>query len=86
MGLFGEATQGGEGEPGRPDGSVVTLVPTKSDKDRADEFRTRSLEAIKPLLDVMSEATRAGFNISFNISPNFMGQATVTSLGITKNY
>jgi hypothetical protein len=66
--------------------NVVSLIPTKSDADYAKELKARSIEAWKPLLEIMQEANSNGFRIVINAGMNELGQAFIHNLEIQKIY
>lgn len=43
---------------------IATLVPNKSDKEKAEEYKKRIIEAYKPILTILDEASKDGFNIN----------------------
>jgi hypothetical protein len=68
------------------DANVATLVPTKSDAERAEEFKRRVIEAYQPLLAVFDEAHAAGFEIVSNSGLGPIGKHMVLHLRVAKVY
>ncbi len=64
--------------------SIVNLVPTKSDADLALEFKDRIIEAYQPLLKILSELDKAGFNASVNVAKNGLGKIDIVGMQISR--
>jgi hypothetical protein len=62
----------------------VTLVPTKSDVERAREIRDELVSALTPVTEILTRARREGFQLQFQFGPNAFGQVTLNSLEIVK--
>ena len=67
-----------------PNQQHITLVPTKSDKDLADEYRQRLREAFRPILDIMDEASKNGLLVGFNIARDPFGKAIIQEIQVNK--
>jgi hypothetical protein len=65
---------------------IAQLVPTKSDKEIAEELRKELAEAAKPYLDACTKANSLGFvvNSHFGIDP--FGRYVITQLNLMKYY
>lgn len=65
---------------------IAQLVPTKSDKEIAEELRKELAEAAKPYLDACTKANSLGFvvNSQFNIDP--FGRYVITQLNLMKYF
>lgn len=64
--------------------SAVKLVPGKSDKELAEELKQEFISSSKPLSDVMTKATKLGFQINFQMAPNTFGEVVIQTLTIAK--
>ncbi len=62
----------------------IQLVTTKSDQDKASEFKQELMKAIGPCLDVLNKAYAEGFNIQYRCGPNAFKQIVVQELMISK--
>lgn len=64
--------------------TVTRLVPTKSDADLALEYRDKIIEAYQPLLKILTELDKAGFNASVNVSKNGLGKIDIVGMQISR--
>ena len=62
----------------------LTIIPGRPDKEMAEDFKRRMLEAAKPLCLLMDEVKAAGFTMTFSLGPDAMGRSVVTQLGVSK--
>ena len=62
----------------------VRLVPTKSDKEIADELRKELIEVYKPVIEILTKAKRAGFEVAVTTGADGFQQVHVMSIGISK--
>lgn len=62
----------------------VSLVPGKTDKERADDYRARLTPLLEQAAAIVGEARQAGFIIGFNISPDQFGRVKVQTIDVTK--
>jgi hypothetical protein len=62
----------------------VQLLTTKPDKELAEEFRQKLVEAYKPVCDLFDQAMAAGFLVNVNLGPNAFGKHTIQSFLIAK--
>ena len=60
----------------------LKIVPSKTDVECAAEIKDQIAEAIKPLLAILLDAKKQGFEVQFNIGP---GPALV-SLKVVKEF
>ena len=65
---------------------IATLVPGKSDAEIASDFRYRFIEVHKPILELLGEIDRAGFEVSSQIGKNGLGEMALNVLKIVKVY
>lgn len=66
------------------DGPKLVAVG-KSDADLAAEFKARVAETLKPVCEVMAEASRAGLSVQFDaISLDSFGRYNVSNLRVVK--
>lgn len=68
------------GQPG------LSLVPNRPDAEKAAEYRARMIEALTPVLEIMTEAQRAGFDITFNIGRDGLQRSAVQALIIARHF
>ncbi len=66
--------------------NVVSLVPGKTDKELADEFKQRIVEAHEPLLKLFDEIKAAGFEPQVMCAPGPLGKHVITSLMLVKKF
>lgn len=65
---------------------IAKLVPTKPDREVAEELKAELMEAIKPWLEAATKAHKAGFVVQAQFGPNFLSQYIVQSLQLVKIY
>lgn len=68
------------------DNNVINLVPTKSDKELADELRQKIMEVYKPVIEVFTLAKKAGFDINVSTGADGFGEVHLMDIKIFKNY
>lgn len=66
--------------------NVIELVPGKTDKDMAEDYKRRIIEAYQPLLKLMTELDGQGFGANAQIGKTGMGDMQLLSLSIYKIY
>ena len=66
--------------------NVPTLVPTKPERELAQEMKTEMLEAIKPFLDCCTRAKSAGFDTQITIASDMFGRVQVHNLVLIKAF
>ncbi len=64
----------------------MNIVPGKSDAEKAEDFRERSLAALEPLLVILNEAAVEGFAVNFTIGPDGFKRTVLQALTISKVY
>jgi hypothetical protein len=64
----------------------IKIVPGKSDKELAEEFKLKIVEAYKPLLSVLDDLTQAGFQANIQCSLNAFGKMHISVLSIHKQF
>jgi len=64
----------------------IKLIPTKSEKELAEELKKDVIEKGKTFLEAITKAHRAGFVVSFQVAPNSFGEVVFQSLSLAKHY
>lgn len=65
---------------------IATLNPNHPDAEVAKKFRTRVEEALVPVLEIVNEANKLGFQINFNLGPTYGGKIGITALVLSKQF
>lgn len=65
--------------------SLTVLNTEKTDKEKAEEYKQRIIEAHKPLIEILNEATKEGFVIQYQCGPTPTGMQ-ITSLQVLKSF
>lgn len=65
---------------------IAKLVPTKSDKEKADEFKAQAVEAAKSFMEVLTRANREGFKFQISFGENPFGEVVITQLMLVKQF
>ena len=65
---------------------IAKLVPTKPDAELAEEYKKRAVDAWQPILDLCTEAQRAGFEIHVGSGAGPLGKHVITMLKVVKVY
>jgi hypothetical protein len=60
---------------------AINLVPGKSDAEIARDMAARVVAALVPVCAVMDEARKHGFDISFQLGPDWTGRTVVANNG-----
>lgn len=63
---------------------IAQLIPTKSDKELAEELRLELAEAAKPYLNAVTKANSLGFHVQSQFGINPFGQCVVVNLQLMK--
>jgi len=58
-------------------GNTTRLMPTKSDRDKAQEFRQRLEVALGPVLEIWDEASQEQFIVGFQFERDMYGRAGI---------
>lgn len=66
--------------------NITTLVPTKSDKEFAEELKKEIVDTFSDLLKVLDKAKANNFDVRFSISPNAFGKMHISELTIFKTF
>lgn len=66
--------------------NVASLVPTKSDKELADEHRNKILISLSDVCKLIEAANKDGFEVAFGIQKGPMGNQFVNALTIAKHF
>lgn len=64
----------------------LTIVPGKPDKEIADDLRIRTIAALEPVLQIMTEAAKHGFTVGFNLGIDGLQRTVIQQIMITKNF
>lgn len=64
----------------------IKLVTTKSDVELATELKAELIKAADAWLEACTKAHRAGFLVSAQFAPNYLGQYTIQSLMLSKQF
>ena len=65
--------------------NIAILEPVKTDKEQAEEYKQRIIEAYKPVIEVLNEASKNGFSIGVNCGPTPVG-IQILNLQVSKVY
>lgn len=65
--------------------SLTVLNTEKTDKEKAEYFKQRIVEAHKPLIEILNEATKEGFVIQYQCGPTPMGYQ-ILQLVVAKHF
>lgn len=68
------------------DANITRLVPGRPDAEVAAEFKKRIIEASEPVLAVLEEAVKAGFNINIGYGMGPLGKMIIGQLIVAKHY
>lgn len=68
--------------------SVTRLIPTKPDREVADELKAELIEAAKPYLAAATKAKKLGFIVQsqFGVPNNFSDEIVITHLQLIKAF
>lgn len=64
--------------------NVATLVPGKNDKELSEEFKERVVEAYKPLIEILDQMDKQGFQLQCNVGKNAFGKYQIIQLQLVK--
>lgn len=64
----------------------ISLVPNRPDAEVAAELKEKIIAAYEPINTVLTEAKKAGFEVSVGIGPNPFGKFEITQLVIAKHF
>lgn len=62
----------------------ITLVPGKSDQQKADEYRDEIRAALTSVCEIMGRARRDGLVVTFNLGLDGFGRDQIANLQISK--
>lgn len=65
---------------------VLEVVPGKSDKEMVEDYKRKLGEAYLPVLKVLDEMHKLGFEVASQVAMGPFGQHIVTSLTVFKKY
>lgn len=63
------------------DGNITEL---RTEKQKADDYRTQIVAALADACEIMNRARADGLVISFNLGPDQYGRTSVQNLGVVK--
>jgi hypothetical protein len=63
---------------------AVTLVPGKTDRDLADDYRKQLRDVLKPVAEILDSASRDGIIISFQFARDAFGRAIIQDIIINR--
>ena len=66
--------------------NVAQLVPTKSDKELAEELKQELIISCETYLKVCTKANRLGFIVNAQFGPNAFGEFVINQLVLSKQY
>lgn len=66
--------------------NIPQLVPNKSDHDKANEFRQRFFETLKPVAELIGEAEKEGFEVGFQFGKDPFGKPQIQVINLLKKY
>lgn len=66
--------------------NVASLVPTKSDKEIADNIRSELIAAYKPIVEILTDAKKAGFDVMISTGADGFMQVHLMEIKIVKNF
>lgn len=64
----------------------LRVVPSGTDVEAAADLREKMIEALNPVLLVLDEAGKKGFEIAFAVGKSPIGKNAITALRIVKEY
>lgn len=64
----------------------VRLVTTKSDAELANELKDKVAEVYEPLLALLNEYDKHGFNVQAGVGKNAFGKYVIVQLQVIKVY
>lgn len=65
--------------------NLTVLETEKTDRQKAEEFKNRITEAHKPILEILNEANKEGFQISIGCGPTPTGYQ-ILQLAVVKHF
>jgi len=65
---------------------LSNLSPTDTDAEVAAELKEKIIAAYEPINTVLTEAKKAGFEVSVGIGPNPFGKFVITQLVVAKHF
>lgn len=66
--------------------NVTKLITTKSDAELANEFKDKIIKNSEPLLLILEECHKAGFDVNIGFGMNGIGKMQIGQLIISKNF
>lgn len=64
----------------------LSIVPTKTDKEIAEELRAKLADALTKVCAVFDDAVAAGFGAQYKIGPDYRRKHIITEIIITKQF
>lgn len=65
---------------------VVSIVPGRSDKEMAAEFKQRLVEVHEPILKLLDEMKEHGFEANVMMAPGPLGKFVIAQLVLMKRF
>jgi hypothetical protein len=65
---------------------LIALVPNRPDAEVAKELRAKMETALEPVLTILDEARAAGFEINFNLAPDYAKRSRIQTLLLIKQF
>lgn len=66
--------------------NITQLVPTKSDAELAQELKAKVEEVYAPLLALLNEYDKYGFNVQAGVGKNAFGKYVIVQLQVIRVY
>jgi hypothetical protein len=67
-----------------PSPRPLSVIESRTDKEYAAEIRDRLLKAFEPVIEIMTEASRSGIDVQFNVGPDWRGLPTIQRIVTVK--
>jgi hypothetical protein len=64
----------------------LTLIPNKPDKERAAEIKQNLAAALIPIMELLDDAAKDGFEIQFMLAPGPLGKRVIQQLRVIKEF
>lgn len=62
----------------------LSLVPGRTDRELAEEFRQRLRAALAPAMEIVDDATREGLVVNFVLGRNAFGRCVINDISVTR--
>lgn len=64
----------------------VRIATVKGDAEKAQDYKERMAELLKPVCVLMDEAKKEKMDFVFNVQPDAMGKHFVSNLKVTREF